>query len=61
MLLLAVDLVVTLVKQVGPGGVRVVMAETLVLKQQMMIGKRSFDDYPWEAHCRERFELPVAA
>jgi hypothetical protein len=37
------------------------MAETLVLKHQMMVSNRSFADYRWEAHCRGLFELPVAA
>jgi hypothetical protein len=58
---LAVHLVVTLVKLARPGGVRVVTAETLALKHQMMVSNRSVDDYRWEAHCRGLFELPVAA
>jgi hypothetical protein len=60
-LLLAVDLVVTLVKLARPGGVRAVIAETLVLEHQMMESNRSFDDYRWEAHWRGFFELAVAA
>jgi hypothetical protein len=60
-LLLVVHLGVTLVKLARHGGVRFVMAKTLVLKHQMMVGNRSFDDYRWEAHGRGLFELPVAA
>jgi hypothetical protein len=40
-LLLVVHLAVTLVKLARPGGVRAVMAETLVLKHQMMVSNRS--------------------
>jgi hypothetical protein len=40
-LLLAVHLVVTLVKLAWPGGVRAVIAETLVLKHQMVVSNRS--------------------
>jgi transposase InsO family protein len=39
-LLLAVHLVVTLVKLARPGGIRAVIAETLVLKHQMMVSNR---------------------
>jgi hypothetical protein len=60
-LLLVVHLVVTLVKLARPGGVRAVIAESLVLEHQMMVSNRLFDDYRWEAKSRGRFELPVAA
>ena len=40
-LLLAVQLVVTLAKVVRPGGVRSVIAESLLLKQQLLISRRS--------------------
>jgi hypothetical protein len=39
-LLLAAHLVITLVKLARPGGVRPVMAKTLVLKHQMMVSNR---------------------
>jgi hypothetical protein len=38
-----------------------VMAEMLVVKHQMMVSNRSFEDYGWGAHCRGLVELPVAA
>jgi hypothetical protein len=60
-LLLAVLLVATLGKLARPGGVRGVMAETLVLKHQMIVSNGLFDDGRWEGHCRGLFELPVAA
>ena len=41
LLLLAVQLVVTLAKLARPGGVRSVMAESLLLKQQLLISRRS--------------------
>jgi hypothetical protein len=41
LLLLAVQLVVTLAKLVRPGGVRSVIAESLLLKQQLLISRRS--------------------
>ena len=41
MLLLAVQLIVTLAKLARPGGVRSVMAESLLLKQQLLISRRS--------------------
>jgi hypothetical protein len=37
------------------------MAEMLVVKHQMMVSNRSFEDYGWGAHCRGLVELPVAA
>jgi hypothetical protein len=40
LLLLAVQLVVTLVKLARPGGVRAVIAESLLLKQQLLISRR---------------------
>jgi hypothetical protein len=61
MLILAVHLVVTLVKLARPGGVRALIAETLVLMHPMMVSKWSFDDFRCEAHCRGLFELPAAA
>jgi hypothetical protein len=60
-LYLAVHLVVTLLKLARPGGVRAVRVDTLVLKHQLLVSNRSFDDYRLEAHCRGLFELPVAA
>ncbi|MEP6547741.1 MAG: hypothetical protein ABJD53_09775 [Gammaproteobacteria bacterium] len=41
LLLLAVQLVVTLAKLVRPGGVRSVIAESLILKHQLIISRRS--------------------
>jgi len=41
LLLLAVQLVVTLTKLARPGGVRSVIAESLLLKQQLLISRRS--------------------
>ena len=41
LLLLAVQLVVTLAKLARPGGVRSVIAESLLLKQQLIISRRS--------------------
>lgn len=41
LLLLAVQLVVTLAKLARPGGVRSVIAESLLLKQQLLISRRS--------------------
>lgn len=39
--LLAVHLIVTVAKLLGPGGVREVAAESLLLKLQIIIGNRS--------------------
>ena len=41
LLLLAVQLIVTLAKLARPGGVRSVIAESLLLKQQLLISRRS--------------------
>jgi len=41
LLLLAVQLIVTLAKAARPGGVRSVIAESLLLKQQLLISRRS--------------------
>ncbi len=41
LLLLAVHLIVTVAKLLRPGGVRAVAAESLLLKQQIIIGNRS--------------------
>lgn len=41
LILLAVHLLVTVVKLLRPGGVRAVAAESLLLKQQIIIGNRS--------------------
>lgn len=41
LLLLAVQLIVTLAKLARPGGVRSVVAESLLLKQQLIISRRS--------------------
>jgi len=41
LLLLAVHLIVTITKLLRPGGVRAVAAESLLLKQQIIIGNRS--------------------
>ena len=41
LLLLAVHLIVTVAKLLQPGGVRAVIAESLLLKQQIIIGNRS--------------------
>ena len=41
LLLLAIHLLVTVAKLLRPGGVRTVAAESLLLKQQIIIGSRS--------------------
>jgi putative transposase len=41
LLILAVHLLCTIAKLVRPGGVRVVVAESLVLKQQLLISSRA--------------------
>ncbi len=41
LLLLAIHLIVTVAKLLRPGGVRAVAAESLLLKQQIIIGNRS--------------------
>ena len=41
LLVLAIHLFVTLAKMVGPGGVRSVAAESLLLKQQLLVSNRS--------------------
>ena len=41
LLLLAIHLTVTIAKLLGPGGVRAVAAESLLLKQQLIVGNRS--------------------
>jgi len=41
LLLLAIHLLVTVAKLLGPGGVRAVAAESLLLKPQIIIGNRS--------------------
>src|SRR5665213_4152498 len=41
LLILAVQLIVTLAKLARPGGVRSVVAESLLLKQQLLISRRS--------------------
>ena len=40
LLILAVHLLATIAKLVRPGGVRAVMAESLLLKQQLLISSR---------------------
>ena len=41
LLLLAIHLLVTLTKCLGPGGARQVVAESLLLKHQLLISNRS--------------------
>ena len=41
LLILAVHLLATIAKLVRPGGVRTVMAESLLLKQQLLISSRA--------------------
>jgi putative transposase len=41
LLMLTIHLIVILAKMVGPGGVRSVVAESLLLKQQLLVGNRS--------------------
>ena len=41
LLLLAIHLFVTIAKQLRPGGVRAVAAESLLLKQQLIVSNRS--------------------
>ena len=41
LLILAVHLLATIAKLVGPGGVRAVVAESLLLKQQLLISSRA--------------------
>ena len=41
LLLLAIHLFVTVAKLLGPGGVRTVAAESLLLKQQLLVSNRS--------------------
>ena len=41
LLLLAIHLFVTIAKLLGPGGVRAVAAESLLLKQQLIVSNRS--------------------
>ena len=41
LLLLAIHLFVSIVKLLRPGGVRAVAAESLLLKQQLIVSKRS--------------------
>lgn len=41
LLLLAIHLFVTVAKLLRPGGVRAVAAESLLLKQQIIVGNRS--------------------
>jgi putative transposase len=41
LLLLAIHLFVTIVKLLRPGGVRAVAAESLLLKQQLIVSNRS--------------------
>jgi hypothetical protein len=44
LLILAVHLLATIAKLVRPGGVRVVVAESLLIKQQLLISSRT---RPW--------------
>jgi hypothetical protein len=46
LLLLAVHLLATIAKLVRPGGVRAVVAESLLLKKQLLISSRSLLDAP---------------
>jgi hypothetical protein len=50
-LLTLIHLAVTMAKRCGPGGVQAVIAENLVLKQQLIVLRR----------CRNVVQLPVAA
>ena len=62
-LLVLLHLAVTAAKLCGPGGVRAVIAENLLLKQQLIVLRRPrqrapnlhdplFEDHRWQAHLR---------
>jgi hypothetical protein len=46
LLILAIHLLVTFAKLLGPGGVRVVAAESLMLRHQLLISNRSLQRAP---------------
>lgn len=60
LLLLAIHLIVTLAKLLPPGGVRAVAAESLVLKQQLIISNRTRGRAPNLTAC-DRFLLGLTA
>ena len=64
LLLLAVQLIVTLAKLARPGGVRSVIAASLLLKHQLIISGRSRRRAPASEHnrsIRARIDDPVRA
>jgi hypothetical protein len=59
LLLLAIHLLVTLTKFLGPGGARQVVAESLLLKHQLLISNRSRQRAP-NLTMLDRFVLGLA-
>jgi len=60
LLLLAADLLVTVEKLLRPGGVRAVIAESLLFKHQLQISNRSWQRAP-NLTTLDRFVLGLAA
>lgn len=66
-IVLLIHLLVTIAKLLRPGGTRAVVAETLLLKHQLMVLNRSrqrasnLERYHWQGHCGGLFQLPIAA
>ena len=65
LLLIVAHLLTTLAKLLGPGGVKAIVADSLLMKQQLLIIDRSRRRAPngrfrWKSHCRDLYQLPVA-
>jgi hypothetical protein len=62
LLILAVHLLATVAKLMRPGGVRAVVAESLLLKQHLLISGRARRRAPnLNYNCRGLFQMPIAA
>ena len=66
LLILLIHLVAVLARLAGPGGVRGLVAENLLMKAQLLVLSRSRQranmlEHRWQSHCGGLCQLPVAA
>jgi len=61
LLILAVHLLATIAKLLRPGGVRAVVAESLLLKRQLVISSRARQRAPYGKACAPRLAQVVEA
>jgi len=66
LLIFFAHLLTTIAKLLGPAGAKAIVADSLLMKQQLLVMHRSrrraeLGNCRWESHCRGLYQLPVAA